>query len=103
MSGAQYKVVWPLGKRTVKALSYAQRLDNLEGKTVGELWDWVFRGEIIFPMVEEALAKRYPGIKFVDYRVFGNTHGFKESEILASLPDLLKKHGCDAVISGLGC
>ena len=98
-----YEVVWPLGKRAVKAQRYAQRLDTLQGKTIGELWDWVFRGEDIFPMIEDELTKRYPGIKFVNYSVFGSIYGFKESELIKSLPDLLHKHGCDAVISGVGC
>ncbi|MBI2908317.1 MAG: hypothetical protein HYX92_11770 [Chloroflexi bacterium] len=102
MSEPVYDVVWPLGKSVFEALPLANRADDLSGKTVCELWEWLFRGEEIFPILRELLAERYPGVKFVDYTVFGNTHGSKEKELMAALPDMLRRHGCDAVISGVG-
>ena len=60
-------------------------------------------GDDIFPMIEEELSKRYPGIKFVSYHEFGSTHGGSEPEVLAALPAKLKQNKCDAVISGIGC
>ncbi len=98
-----YKVVWPRGKRNVGIMSLAKRLDTLEGKTIGELWDWNFNGDKIFPMIEKELGKRFSGTKFVSYQVFGSTHGRREAEVLAALPDKLRQNGCQAVISGLGC
>ena len=98
-----YEVLWPLGKKTMETVHLAKRLDTLEGKTVCNLWDWVFHGDKIFPMIEKELAKRYPGIKFVSYEVFGPTHGGDEAKVLAALPDKLKQNNCDAVISGMGC
>ncbi|MBI2832686.1 MAG: hypothetical protein HYX79_10565 [Chloroflexi bacterium] len=98
-----YKVVWPGGKKVVGTASFARRLDTLEGKTIGELWDYVFRGDEVFPALEKALSKRYPGIKFVGYKTFGNIHGGNEAKVIADLPDHLRKNGCDAVISSMGC
>ena len=69
---------------------------------VGELWDYLFRGEEIFPILREELAKRFPGIKFVTYDVFGNVHGPQQRELVADVPKLLKQHGCNAVISAIG-
>lgn len=97
-----YEVVWPLGKSVYEPMHLARRAPDLEGKTVCELWDWAFRGDEIFPIVRELLSKRYPSIKFVDYNVFGDTHGPKERGVIASLPELLRKHRCDAVISSVG-
>ena len=51
---------------------------------------------------EEFMSKRYPGMKFVDYSIFGNTNGPKQGELIAGLPYLLRKHECDAIISGVG-
>lgn len=102
MAEPVYEVVWPLGKAAYETLPLAHRDPDLSGKTLCELWDWLFRGEEIFPIIRESLSKRYPGIKFVDYNVFGNTHSVKEKAIIAALPDLLRKHGCDAVISAVG-
>ena len=97
------RVMWPRGRRTVTARPVAPRLDTLAGKTIGQLWDDLFRGDEIFPMLEAALAQRYPGVKFVDYRTFGSTHGAEEHEVLANLPARLRELGVDAIISGMAC
>ena len=98
-----YEILWPRGKKTIKINPIAKRLDTLKEKTVCELWDWIFRGNEIFPILEEGLTKRYPGIKFVNYKVFGPTHGGKEAEVIASLSKKLMENKCDVVISGMGC
>ncbi len=103
MKEASYEVVWPRGRRVIESSPLAKRLDTLKGKTICELWEWAFRGDEIFPVIEKELAKRYPGIKFVSYEKFGNTHGRDERQFLAALPDKLKQYECDAVISGVGC
>jgi hypothetical protein len=78
------------------------RIDDLRGKTICELSHGGFRDQEIRPIVEEILSRAYPGIQFVDHTVFGNIHGHNEAEVLAELPDNLKKNWCDAVISGIG-
>lgn len=103
MSSTDYEVVWPRSPRTIKINPVANRLDNLQGKTIAQLWDYIFRGDEIFPILEEELVKRFPGTKFVNYSVFGSTHGDKEHEIVASIPAKLKQYQADAVISGMGC
>ncbi|MBI2957901.1 MAG: hypothetical protein HYY32_03570, partial [Chloroflexi bacterium] len=79
------------------------RLDTLSGKTIGELWNLVFRGDKIFPILEEELSRRFPGVKFERYETFGPTHGPDEAKAINELPGKLKKYSCDAVISGVGC
>ena len=98
----QYEVLWPLAARAVKRQQGAPALPDLSGKTVCELWDFIFRGEIIYPEIRRHLAARYPGIRFIGYEVFGNIHGPKQREIVAGLADRLKELKCDAVISGIG-
>ena len=97
------RVLWPRGRRTVSARPVAARLESLAGKTIGQLWDDLFRGDEIFPMLEAALAERFPGIRFVDYRTFGSTHGAEEHAVLADLPKRMRELGIDAVISGMAC
>lgn len=103
MKNLVYEVVWPRGKRVTEAAHLAKRLNNLEGKTIGALWDWVFRGDEMFPVIEKELAKRYPKSKFVGYELFGSIHGAEEAKMLGALPDKLKQNKCDAVICGVGC
>jgi hypothetical protein len=98
-----HAVYWPRGSKTVTFQPVSARLPSLEGKTVAFLWDYLFRGDEIFPMVERGLAERFPGIRFVGHETFGSTHGEDEHAILAGLPDKLRELEVDAVISGMGC
>jgi len=97
-----YDVVWPLAPSAAPSATLATRSADLNGKIVGELWDYLFKGEEIFPLIRKKLAARYPGIRFVPFEVFGSTHGRDEKELAATLPGLLRQHGCDAVISAVG-
>lgn len=97
-----YRVVWPLGKAAYQPVVLKPRPSSLRGLTVCELSDYGFRAEEIFPIVRESLLKRYPGLKFIEYSSFGNTHGQHEVEIIAGLAEKLKEYGCDNVISGVG-
>jgi hypothetical protein len=97
-----YKVVWPLGKLTYQPITLKPRPTDLNGLTVCELSDYGFKAEEVFPLVRKLLKQRYPDIKFVEYTVFGNTHGAQEDEVIASLPEKLKAKNCGVVISGVG-
>ena len=97
-----YEVAWPRGPSAVKIIPLAKRLDTLQGRTIGEIWNGVFRGNELFPAVEEELKKRYPGVKFVNYKEFGNAFTAHEAKVFAELPAIAKKYGCDAFIVGVG-
>lgn len=96
-------VLWPLARRAAKARALAPRLPDLNGKTICELWDVIFRGETIYPLVREHIRARFPKVKFVDYTHFGNFYGAREEDDIAErLPAKLKAHKADAVIVGIG-
>ena len=96
-----YEVFWPRAARQVKRKALAPRLSSLEGKTVAQLWDFIFRGNEVFEALEEGLKARYPGVRFVSWREFGNTHGSNERAVVQSLPSRLRALGADAVLSGM--
>lgn len=98
-----YDVVWPSGERRLKTRPLAKRLDSLNGKTVAQLWDYLFAGDEVFEALEEELAKTYPDVKWVSWREFGSTHAVNEKEVLASLPARFKELGVDAAISCMAC
>jgi hypothetical protein len=98
----RYDVLWPLSRRTVKDSPAAPRLPDLNGKTVCELWDVIFRGETIYPLLREHIRARFPAVKFVDYARFGNFYGPRGDEVAGALPEKLREHGCDAAIVGIG-
>ena len=98
-----YEAYWPRGPRQQRTRSLAPRLETLEGKTVAQLWDYLFKGDEVFALLEEGLKKKYPGVKFVSWREFGSTHGGNEHAALAALPQKLRDMGVDAVMSGMAC
>ena len=98
-----YEVFWPRSPRQVRAKPLAPRLASLEGKTVAQLWDYLFKGDEVFALLEEGLKARFPGVKFASWREFGSTHGGEERAALAALPQRFKELGVEAVISGMAC
>lgn len=97
-----YEVVWPLGRFVSPPVDPAPALADLNGKTVCELWDWVFRGDQMYDVINEELRKKFPGVKVVEWKLLGNTNANDAREYVANLPELLRQHGCDAIISAVG-
>ncbi len=98
-----YDVVWPSSPRGIQSNDLAARLGSLDGKRIAFLWDYLFRGDELFPVLEKHLIERYEGIEILGYEEFGNTHGADESEMIAGLGDALRSRHVDAVVSGVGC
>ena len=97
-----YEVVWPTGRKEAATMQLPDRLPDLDGKVVAELWDWVYEGDKAFPILRDELQRRYPDLTIVPYTEFGNIHGPDEHEVLARLPELFREHHVDAVIVGVG-
>jgi hypothetical protein len=98
-----YDVVWPKSPRGVQGLRAAERLTTLDGARIGFVWDYLFRGEEIFPVLAAELQRRYPGLEVVGYDTFGNIHGPDEHALVAGLADTARAHRVDAVVVGNGC
>ena len=103
MDDPRYDVVWPRSARGVQRRRVADRLDGLAGRRVAFLWDYVFRGDEVFPVLARELMARFEDIEIVGYETFGNLHGADERERVGRLPDDLRDRGVDAVVSGMGC
>ena len=61
-STGDYEVIWPRGERKQALRPLAKRLDTLAGKTVAQLWDYLFAGDEVFATLEETLRAQYPGV-----------------------------------------
>lgn len=97
-----FEALWPGGVNAVDTVPPAPRAD-LTGKRIGFLWDDMFRGEEIFPILQRNISERFDGVTFVGYDTFGPIFGGEEHEVVAALPERLESLGVDAVISGIGC
>ncbi len=100
MSEPVHEVVWPLGRTVPAVEEIADRLPDLSGKVVAELWDWLYGGDRAFPIVRRELERRFPGIRFVGYETFGNT--MLGTSVTEQLPLLFEEYGVDCVISAVG-
>jgi hypothetical protein len=99
---SEYEVHWPLARSTGETVAMNPRFAAGGAKRIGFVWDYVFRGDEMFEVLQEELSKRFPGSVFVPYETFGNMHGHDEREVLAALPDILRREELDAVIAGVG-
>ncbi len=102
-AAGRYDAIWPRGERRQQLRPLAKRLDTLNGKTVAQLWDFLFYGDEVFDELEKQLRARYPEVNFVSWREFGSTHAVNEKQLLDSLPQRFKELGVDAAISSMAC
>lgn len=102
-SPGYFRTVWPGSPRAATDARLAPRPVGKEKLRIAQLWDFLFRGDEIFDMLEAPLRERLPGVEFVSWRTFGSTHGADEAEVLAALPERLREAGVDLVLSGIGC
>jgi hypothetical protein len=98
----RYDVVWPQSPMGVQRRPHAPRLDDLRGKRVAFVWEYMFRGDELFPALEQYLRDTYE-VEVIGYEAFGNTHGPDEAAVLAELPQKLRDWRADAAVSGVGC
>ena len=80
---------------------YARRLENLNGKTIGEISNRLWASDRIFPLIRHLLKQRFPDVRFVPYNELpSGSDGIMDNE---DLGELVLAKGCDAVIgSGAG-
>jgi hypothetical protein len=100
------EVVSPAGFSGVKISGAARRIDDLNGKTVGEIWNGVFKGDITFPMIRKLLKEKYPGVKIIPYTEFYHLPGSdipqQQRELAQQLVATAREKGCEALITGNG-
>ena len=106
MQKKKLAVVSPVGADAVKPSRAAQRLDGLEGKTICEIWNGVFKGDITFPIIRTLLKEKYPELKVIPYTEFPyapiSDNPTQQRQHAQQLAALAKEKGCDAVIFGNG-
>ena len=100
------QVVSPAGLEAVKVTGVARRLDDLNGKTVGEVWNGVFKGDLTFPVIRRLLKARYPGVKIVPYTEFHHLPGSdvpaQQRELERQIVVTAQQKGCHALLFGNG-
>ena len=98
-----YDVVWPRGERNTTVTALAPRPRSLAGKKVALLWDYLFKGDVVMNELADGLKEQFPGVEFVHWDEFGNTHGQNEREVVAGLAQKMRAFDIQAALSGMGC
>jgi hypothetical protein len=101
-SDALSSVLSPIGPVDREDMNVDSRLADLNGKRIGFVWDYVFRGDEMFPMIQAEIAKQFPDASFVDYAQFGNIHGKESDPVIDALPQRFRDEKVDAVVVGVG-
>ena len=79
------------------SFSFAPRLGDLNGKTVGMLSNALGEADRTFGFLRELLQKRYPGATFIAHTEFPQNGDRLDSD---EVVDIVQKRGCQAVIVG---
>lgn len=91
------EVLNPSGAFEVKYLP-TSRTPDLKGKTICLQWQGGWRGDVIFPYLQQALTRRIPDAKVLAYTDLPVKHPDQMGE--KAFVKAVKDRGCDAVILG---
>ena len=81
-------------------------LAGLAGKTIGEVYNNHFKGELMFETYRRLLEQRHPGVRIVPFTEFPIVYvggdAASQKRIAKEIAALAKERGCDAIITGNG-
>jgi hypothetical protein len=99
-------VISPEGLQLRAVGAASPHLDTLEGKTIGEVYNNHFKGELMFRTYRRLFEQRYPGVKVIPFDKFpivyvgGDPNAQKQTA--KEVAKLAREWGVDALITGNG-
>lgn len=98
-----FDVVWPSGNQPVADSAVQRRNDGLDGARVAFAWDELFKGDLMWAIIKDELAGRWPTITFVEPEEFGNFHDKRSHDVSnQGLKDRMRELDVTAAIVGVG-
>jgi hypothetical protein len=102
----QFDVVSPEGSPLAASGSVSRALESLDGKTIGEVYNNHFRGELMFKTYRRLFEEQYRGIRIIPFDQFPIVYvggdAASQKRIAKEIAALAKERGCDAIITGNG-
>ena len=99
-------VISPEGLPLGATRNIAPHLGTLDGKTIGEVYNNHFKGELMFETYRRLFKQKFKGVKIIPFTEFPIVYvgGDAESQkkIAKEIADLAKLKGVDAIITGNG-
>jgi hypothetical protein len=99
-------VVSPEGLPLGATRHASRHLDTLAGKTIGEVYNNHFKGELMFQTYRRLFREKFPGVKIIPYNEFPIVYvggdPASQKKIAQEIAAIAKEKGCDALITGNG-
>ena len=99
-------VVSPEGLPLASTGGVSRELTSLEGKTIGEVYNNHFKGELMFETYRRLFRARYPGIRIIPFDQFPIVYvggdAASQKKTAKDIAAIAKQKGCDAIITGNG-
>jgi hypothetical protein len=84
----------------------SQHIDTLEGKTIGEVYNNHFKGELMFQTYRRLFREKFGGVKIIPFDQFPIVYvggdATSQKKIAREIAAIAKEKGCDAIITGNG-
>ena len=100
------KVISPEGLPLTATGGVSRPLEDLSGKTIGEVYNNHFKGELMFETYRRLLKEKYPGIKIIPFDQFPIVYvggdAASQKRVAKEIAALAKEKGCHAIITGNG-
>ena len=100
------RVISPEGLPLSASKGLSRHIDTLEGKTIGEVYNNHFKGELMFQTYRRLFKEKFPGVKVIPFtefpRVFVGGDPESQKKTARVIAALAKELGCDAIITGNG-
>ena len=99
-------VISPEGLPLGEARNISRPLDTLDGKTIGEVYNNHFKGELMFQTYRRLFREKFRGVKVIPYDEFPIVYvggdPSSQKKIARQIAAMAKEKGCDALITGNG-
>ena len=99
-------VISPEGLQLRTATGASRPLDTLAGKTIGEVYNNHFKGELMFQTYRRLLQQRFPGVKVIPFERFPTVYvggdPASQKKTAKEIAALAKEWEVDAIITGNG-
>ncbi len=99
-------VISPEGLPLGAAAAASRPLESLEGKTIGEVYNNHFQGELMFQTYRRLFHAKYPGIRIIPFDQFPIVYvggdAASQKKVAREIAALAKERGCDAILTGNG-
>jgi hypothetical protein len=100
------KVINPEGLPLGATGEVSGALGDLSGKTIGEVYNNHFKGELMFRTYRRLFEERYPGVRIIPYDEFPIVYvggdAASQKRIAKEIAAIAKEKGCHAIITGNG-